>query len=144
MTITSKSLVSEDLPYSAWMFMYVHVCVCSYCVQGCMCTVYKCILRLDNTLGCHALGPPTLCLEMGSFTGWAGWLASEPPSPIPNVGIITIYHHTQIFMWVLGSNSGPRVYVTNILLSTRVASFFRNEFMYWSNIFFPKMISTVV
>lgn len=59
--------------------MYVHVCVYSYCVQVFMCTVCKCIVKPDNTLGCHTLGLPNLCFEMGSLTGWAGWLASEPP-----------------------------------------------------------------
>lgn len=115
-----KSLVSGNLLYSFWVTMHAHVCVC-------MCWVYrgfvytgafvcKCIERSDDNVGNHTSELPTFSFEMRSLTGWAYYPVNFL-SPIPNAGIRIIYHHVQIFIWVLGSNSGPHDYVTSTLLT---------------------------
>jgi hypothetical protein len=125
--------------------MHAHVCVC-------MCWVYrgfvytgafvcKCIERSDDNVGNHTSELPTFSFEMRSLTGWAYYPVNFL-SPIPNAGIRIIYHHVQIFIWVLGSNSGPHDYVTSTLLTKLSAPpklcFIHQKWTYISEQIFPK------
>lgn len=53
-----------------------------------------------------------------SLAGLANrWATKNFLPPIPNTGIIILNHHIQIFIWVLGSNSGPHEYVARTLVT---------------------------
>lgn len=50
-----------------------------------------------------------------------GWLASAPHRSsclhLPRAGITCVHHHTQLFTWVLGPNSGLYVIILHLAIS---------------------------